>query len=270
MTDRAHWLGLADRVCVVTGAGSGIGAETARRFAVAGARVAVLDRDAAAASAVADEIASSGGRAIALTADVAHADAIATAAARVLRELGPCHVLVNNAAARHRDNLIDIGIGDWNRLIAVNLTGALACTQAFAGQMIATGDGGSIVHVGSILGHNPQAGNGTYSVAKAGLMMMSRVLSLELAQHRVRSNVVSPGFTRTPANEDSYRNTATALVRERLVPVGRVAAPADLADVILFLASDRSGYIDGEDIIVDGGVTNTLMSQVPRFVDPRS
>ena len=94
--------------------------------------------------------------------------------------------------------------------------------------------------------------------------MLSRVLALELAPHRIRSNVVSPGFTRTPANEASYRDPETAAARESRIPLGRVATPAELADVIVFLASDRAGYVTAQDILVDGGVDATLMGVVPR------
>lgn len=258
------WLRLAGQVCVVTGGGNGIGAETARLFASAGALVAVLDRDPDSTAAVAAEIEASGNRAIGVVADTGAAETVKAAADRIQKELGPCRVLVNNAAVRHREALVDISLDAWNRVLGVNLTGALICTQAFAPQMIAAGQGGSIVHVASILGHHPQPESGAYSVSKAGLIMLSRALSLELAQHRIRSNVVSPGFTRTPHTEASYRDPETAAARQRMIPVGRVAAPVDLAHVIAFLASDRSDYIDGQDVLVDGGVGNTLMNMVPR------
>ena len=162
------------------GRGSGTGAETARQFAAAGAWVAVVDRDAESAAAVAADIERKGGRALGVVADVAKADAVAAAAARTHKELGPCRVLVNNAAVRNREVLLDIDLEAWNRVLAVNLTGALVCTQAFAPQMIAAGNGGSIVHVASLLGHHPQIDSGAYSVSKAGLGMLSRVLALEL------------------------------------------------------------------------------------------
>jgi NAD(P)-dependent dehydrogenase (short-subunit alcohol dehydrogenase family) len=258
------WLGLAGEVCVVTGAGSGIGAETARHFASAGALVAILDRDEESAAAVAAEIERMGQRAIGLMADVGRAETVRVAADRIEKELGPCRILVNNAAARHRGALVDISLEAWNQVLAVNLTGALICTQAFTAQMIAAGRGGSIVHVGSILGHHPQFDAGAYCASKAGLGMLSRSLALELAPHRILSNVVSPVFTRTPANESSYRDPETAAARAHLIPAGRVALPADLAQVILMLASDRADYINGEDIAVDGGVGSTLMGRVPR------
>jgi NAD(P)-dependent dehydrogenase (short-subunit alcohol dehydrogenase family) len=258
------WLGLEGRVCVVTGAGSGIGEATAREFAAAGAWVAVVDRDADSAARVAADIERTGGRAIGVSADVARMDAVVAAAARVQTELGPCRVLVNNAAVRSREALLDMSLDAWNAVLAVNVSGALICTQAFAPQMIAAGRGGSIVHVGSILGHHPQIGGGAYSVAKAGLGMLSRMLALELAPHRIRSNVVSPGFTRTPANEASYRDPETAAARQARIPLGHAAEPAELAHVIIFLASDRAGYVTAQDIVVDGGVDSTLMSVVPR------
>jgi len=258
------WLGLEGLVCVVTGAGSGIGAETARQFASAGALVAVVDRAEDSAAKVAAEIERAGGRALAVLADVGRADAVTAAAERIQRELGSCRILVNNAAVRHRELLIDIGLEAWNRVLAVNLTGALACTQTFAAQMIAAGRGGSIVHVASLLGHHPQIDSGAYSVSKAGIIMLSRVFAVELARHGIRSNVVSPGFTRTPANEAAYQDPETLAARELRVPLGRVAAPADMANVITFLASDRANYITAQDVLVDGGVDSTLMIGVPR------
>lgn len=261
------WLGLVGQVCVVTGAGNGIGAETARQFASAGALVAVLDLDGDAASTVAAEIRRSHGRALGLRADVASAESIRVAALEVERELGPCRVLVNNAATRHRQALMQVALESWNQVLAVNLTGALICSQAFVPQMIAAGRGGSLIHVGSILGQHPQVDAAPYSASKAALGMLSRSLALELSAHQIRSNLVSPGFTRTQANEASYRDPETAAARQRLIPAGRAASPADLAQVVMFLASDRASYINGEDIAVDGGVGSTLMSRVPRVGD---
>jgi NAD(P)-dependent dehydrogenase (short-subunit alcohol dehydrogenase family) len=255
----SDWLGLRGRVCVVTGAGSGIGAEAAQELARAGASVAVLDRDGAAAAAVASEIQRNGGHAIDVCADIAEPDSVFDAAKRVEQALGPCHVLVNNAAIRHRQPLMALSLDDWNRVMAVNLTGALVCTQAFAAQMIAAGHGGSLIHVASLIAHFPQSGSGPYCASKAAMITLSSTLTIELAPHRIRSNVVSPGQIRTPASEAVYRDPDVAAARERAVPAGRVGTPADLANTIAFLASDRSSYINAQEIVVDGGIGCTLM-----------
>lgn len=257
------WLDLCGKVCVVTGAGSGIGAQVALELARLGAVVALVDRNAASVQNVGHTINSAGGSSLALTADVSLQSSVSEAANTVLKELGPCRVLVNNAAVRHSDPLAKIGMEAWGTVLGVNLTGSLLCAQAFSSQMISAGQGGSLIHVASLIGHHPQINGGAYSVSKAGMMMMSKVLSLELAEHGIRSNTVSPGFIRTPANERSYQDPEVALARARLVPVGRIGMPQDLANVVCFLASDRSSYINAQDLVVDGGVDSTLMGKVP-------
>lgn len=263
------WLDLAGVVCVVTGGGSGIGAATARELAAHGAAIAVLDRDASAAVAVAGDIERGGGRAIYLAADVTRDDAVAAAAAHVQLQLGACQVLVNCAGlVGYAGPLMDADMTQWARMLAVNVTGALNCAQAFGRQMIDAGQGGSIVNIASICGHMPLAEGGVYSVGKAGLLMLTRMLALELAGHRIRCNSVSPALVRTPATEVAYLDAEVGESRRRMVPLGRVAAAADVANVVAFLASDRSGYVDGQDILVDGGLSQTLMSLIPKPLAP--
>lgn len=264
VSQKAGWLGLEGRVCVVTGAGSGIGAETARLLASEGAWVAVLDRDEDGAVKVAAEITDSGGRAIGVVADVGQAASVAAAAERVQSQLGPCRVLVNNAAIRHRQPLMEMDIDAWNQVLAVNLTGALLCTKSFGAQMIAAGQGGSLIHIASLIATYPQGGSGAYCASKAGMIALSRTLTLELGAHHIRSNVVSPGMVRTPATELSYRDPEVAAARQRLMPMGLVGGTTDLANVIAFLASDRSDYINAQEILVDGGVSGTLMESTKR------
>jgi NAD(P)-dependent dehydrogenase (short-subunit alcohol dehydrogenase family) len=262
-TPAAGWLELQDKVCVVTGAASGIGAEIARQLAAVGARVAVLDRDEKNAIAVAAAIAETGARAIALKCDVTDKAAVDNAAIAVERELGRCNVLVNNAAAIYADALMNIDLAKWNQLMAVNVNGFLLCAQAFGRQMIA-GGGGSMVHIASISGRVPQPFSGPYSVSKAGVKMLSQLLAVELGEHGIRSNVVSPAMVRTPMTEVIYQNPAVLKKREQIVPVGRVSAPADIAEVVLFLASPRSGYVSGQDVLVDGGLSTAWLSLIPR------
>lgn len=255
----SDWLGLSGRVCVVTGAGSGIGAESAHELARAGASVAVMDCNGAAAAEVAADIQRNGGHAIDVCADISEPNSVFAAARRVEQELGPCRVLVNNAAIRHRQPLMELPIEAWNRVLSVNLTGALICTQAFAAQMIAAGQGGSLIHVASLIAHFPQSGSGPYCASKAAMINLSSTLTIELAPHHIRSNVVSPGQIRTPASEVVYRDPDLAAARARAVPSGRAGLPADLANTITFLASDRSSYINAQEIVVDGGIGCTLM-----------
>ncbi|OYD73731.1 UNVERIFIED_ORG: NAD(P)-dependent dehydrogenase (short-subunit alcohol dehydrogenase family) [Burkholderia sp. CF145] len=268
MVGTRAWLGLTGRVCVVTGAGSGIGAETARELAALGASVALLDRDGEAAGAVAMDIERAGGHALGIRVDVSESSAVAAASETVRRHLGECGVLVNNAAlVGYPGPLLQGELGQWNRMIDVNLTGSLICAQEFGKQMVAAG-GGSIVNVTSICGHLPLPGGGAYSVAKAGLIMLTRMLALELAPHGIRCNSVSPGLVRTPATEAAYRDVESAEARTRMVPSGRIAEPADLANAIVFLASERAAYINGEDVLVDGALSKTLMNCIPKPAKP--
>lgn len=265
----ADWLGLRDKVCVVTGAGSGIGEETAKRFAAAGAKVAVVDRDKPAAGRVAAQIAASGGIAVGLAADVADAEAIQEAAAIVAHALGPCRILVNNAGVQYPEALLTMDLAKWKRALDVNLTGALVCSQHFAPHMIGQG-GGSIVHVGSITGSHPRAGAGAYSASKAAIAMLARQLAVELGPHGIRSNTVAPGYIKTPLSARNYQDPAIADARTRMVPLGRIGSTQDVADLILFLASDRASYLTGQEVLADGGLSQVLMSMAPRPAVPVS
>jgi NAD(P)-dependent dehydrogenase (short-subunit alcohol dehydrogenase family) len=172
-------------------------------------------------------------------------------------------VLVNNAATIYAAALMDIELERWNQLMAVNLNGFLLCSQAFGRQMIAAG-GGSMVHIASISGRVPQPYSGPYSISKAGVKMLSQLLAVELGEHRIRSNVVSPAMVRTPLTEGIYQDPSVLKKRESIVPAGRISGPKDIAEVVAFLASPRSGYVNGQDVLVDGGLSTTWLSLIPR------
>ncbi|MBP6895581.1 MAG: SDR family oxidoreductase [Pseudacidovorax sp.] len=258
-----NWLGLTDRVCVVTGAAGGIGTEVARQLLGAGARVALLDLDGAKAARALDTLGAPAGRAIALACDVSREASVQAAAEAVHRQLGPAQVLVNNAGALYAGALLDLPIDRWNQLLAVNLGGYLLCAQQFGRQMREQG-GGAMVHVGSVSGSVPQPFSGAYSVSKAGVAMLSRLLAVELAESRIRSNLVSPAMIRTPMSEGIYAQDAVRTLRERIVPAGRIGTPADIAQAVLFLASDQAAYVNGQEILVDGGLTQTWLGLIPR------
>ncbi|MGE0415615.1 MAG: SDR family NAD(P)-dependent oxidoreductase, partial [Acetobacteraceae bacterium] len=156
-----------------------------------------------------------------------------------------------------------ISVEAWNRVLSVNVTGYFLCAQAFGQGMLAKGKG-AIVQVASIASRFPQGASGAYSVSKTGVVMLSQQIALEWGPQGVRSNVVSPGLVRTPMSEAFYRDNAVAERRANAVPLRRVAGPADIAEVVIYLASERAGYVNGEDICVDGGFGRTLMSTVPR------
>ena len=243
--------GLAGKICVVTGAASGIGRGIAQAFAREGARVVILDRAATEATA--------GG--VALVCDVADPASVALAAEAVAA-MGGCDVLVNNAGMISVGPLATLPLAQWNALLAVNLTGYFLCAQNFGRQM--RGRGGSIIHIASISGSHPQGVSGAYSVSKAGIIMLSRQIAVEWGNDGIRSNVVSPGMVETPMSAPFYATEGVRARREAVIPTGRIGQPQDIADAALFLASPRASYINGEEIVVDGGYTRMLMNLIPR------
>ncbi|WP_428623889.1 SDR family NAD(P)-dependent oxidoreductase [Sedimenticola sp.] len=264
MTTRdTSWLELNDCVAAVTGAGGGIGHATAIALASAGAHVAVLERDGSRAEAVAKELVDAGHSAIGLQCDVRDAQSVKQAAQSVAEQWGRCDVLVNNAGILKPGALSELDIKDWDEMLQVNLRGYLLCSQEF-GHMLRAQECSAIVHVSSISASNPQPFSGAYSPGKAAVSMLSRQLAFEWGPEGVRSNVVSPGLVRTPLSEAFYQDAEVKRKREAIVPVRRIGTPEDMANAALFLASPRAGYINGQEIVVDGGLSQTLMSHVPR------
>ena len=255
--------GLAGRVCVVTGAGSGIGRGIALVLAGAGARVAILDRDPQGGEATRAEIVRAGGEATAIPCDTADAASVAAAAARSAAAFGDCDVLVNNAGVLRPGPLDMLALEEWNTVLAINLTGYFLCAQTFGRQMRARGRG-ALVHIASIAAAHPTAQAGAYSVAKAGVDMLSRQLAVEWGAHGIRSNVVHPGLIRTPMSQSFYDQPGVTERRSAAVPAGRIGAPDDVAQAVLFLASDRAAYISGQALTVDGGFSRMLMGLIPR------
>lgn len=263
MSDRDFdWLDLRGRVCVVTGAGGGLGQAIALGFARAGARLVLLDREAKAMAAIAAEAERCGAEVRALACDVTDPGSVEAAAAQA-RALGPCAVLVNNAALMRPGPLETLPLPEWNALLAVNLTGYFLCAQVFGRQMRERG-GGAIVHVASISGRHPQGFSGAYSVSKAGIVMLSRQLATEWGPAGIRSNVISPGLVVTPLSQSFYDAPGLRERRSAVVPLGRIGMPDDIRDAVLFLASDRAAYVTGDEITVDGGFTRVLMNLIPR------
>ncbi len=257
------WLGLSGRVCVVTGAGSGIGAACAEALATAGAQVALVDRDMAAARRVADALAKRGARSLAVSCDIADENAVAAAADQVRTQLGPVAVLVNNAGLLRAGGLDSVSLAEWNEVLAINLTGYLLCARAFGQDMLAAGRG-SIVHVASVSALHPQTGSGAYSASKAGVLLLSRQLAAEWGPRGVRSNVVCPGMIRTALSTKFYEEPGFEQRRAAATASRRIGEPRDIAEPVLFLSSDRAAYVNGAELVVDGGLGCMLMDMVPR------
>jgi NAD(P)-dependent dehydrogenase (short-subunit alcohol dehydrogenase family) len=239
---------LDGQVAVVTGGASGIGAATARRFAAEGARVAVLDRDADGAKQVATEV---GGKAHAV--DVRDGAAVDDAIAEIVAGVGRIDVLVNNAGVGDLRPLHTVDDKLWHRLIDVNLTGTFNATRAVVPYMLAAG-GGAIVNNASLSGLMPTRNEAAYSAAKAAVIALTKSGALEYGP-AVRVNCVAPGHVRTPLTAvwDEYPD-AFAPIADAL-PLRRIGEADEVAQVILFLASERSSYITGQTIVVDGGAS---------------
>jgi glucose 1-dehydrogenase len=251
----------------VTGGGSGIGRGISIELARNGCRVLVLDLDESGAEETVRLVVDGGGTGVGHRVDTSDAGQVDEAVKRGAAELGPADVLVNNAGIIGRGLLEDIRLEEWARVFAVNVTGYLVCARAFGRSMLERGRG-SVVHVSSICAVHPYAGAGAYSPSKGAVSMLSRQLAVEWAGRGVRSNAVGPGLVRTPMTETSYVDDASRQAREGLVPLGRIGTPQDIADAVVWFASDRSCYVTGQEILVDGGLDQSLLGHVSR-VAPR-
>jgi glucose 1-dehydrogenase len=260
MNPHARWLGLDGRVCVVTGAASGIGLATAQALADVGASVALIDRDGDGARAAAARI---GGAAIGVACDIADEAAVRDAAAQVRRDLGAVYGLVNNAGFLRAGALEDVSLADWNAVLAVNLTGQLLCSREFGRDMLAAGTG-AIVHIASISALHPQTRSGAYSASKAGVLLLNKQLAAEWGPRGVRSNAVCPGMIRTALSSRFYEVPGFEAARAAVTASRRVGEPSDVAEPAVFLLSDRAAYINGTELLVDGGLDCMLMDMVPR------
>ncbi|WP_255988145.1 2,3-dihydro-2,3-dihydroxybenzoate dehydrogenase [Chitinolyticbacter albus] len=251
-----------NQVVLVTGAAQGIGATIAHRFASEGAAVALLDRQAVAVQTVAAELGAQGARTLALAADIAQSSAIDEAIDRIERELGAIDVLVNAAAILRTGNILAYSDEDWDATLAVNAGGVFRVCRA-VGRRMAERRRGAIVTVSSNAASVPRTGMGAYAASKAAVTHFSHCLALELAEHGVRCNVVSPGSTDTPMQralwsgpDGAARTIAGNPEGWKLgIPLARIATPDDIADAALFLASARARHITMHDLRVDGGAT---------------
>ena len=251
-------LGLDGKVVLVTGAASGIGRATAKAFALERATLVLVDRDAEGLRAARDEIVAAGGRATTLALDVTDSAAVDRAHDEVAVEHGRIDVAFNNAGVIEPVAwLHDTPEDSWDRVIAVNLKGVWLCMRAQLRHMFARRDG-VIVNTSSAAGLVGAPGTSPYTTAKHGVIGLTRTAALEYATHGIRVNAVAPGTVETPMMDEFSRQRddpfADAPVRHGH-PNGRLARPEEIADAVLFLASERSTFATGSTLVVDGGYT---------------
>jgi len=249
---------LQDKVAVITGGGGGIGGATCVRFAQEGARVAVLDRNLEAAQGVVRRITADGGAALALECDITSRASVDAAVAQVNGQFGGIGILVNNAGWDVFSPFMKTTPDQWERIIAINLTGALHMHQAVLPGMIGRRQG-RIVNIASDAGRVGSTGEAVYAACKAGLIGFSKTIAREHSRHDITVNVVCPGPTETALFEDYKKGAGNpeklveAFVRS--IPLGRIGRPDDLPGAILFFASDDAAFVTGQVLSVSGGLT---------------
>lgn len=266
MTQSHHhddWLGLTGKVFAVTGAASGIGEAIATSLAQQGADVALLDRNPQGCEALRLKLECYPGRRLAVACDVSREEQIKEAAHSVRSQLGACYGLVNAAGILRPAGLAEISVEQWQTQLDVNLTGYLLCAREFARDM-RDAKRGSIVHIGSISGRIPQPWSGAYSPGKAAVGLLSQQMAVEWGQDGIRSNLVAPGMIETALTAEYYAQPGVRESREAFTASQRIGKPVDIANAVLFLLSDKSGYINGAEIGVDGGLPTMLMGKLPR------
>ena len=248
-------LPLKGRRALVTGASSGIGEAIARRLAAAGASVIIVYRShAAAAQKTVAKIQAIGGAAIALRADMAKERDIKSLFAKVFKKAGPIDILVNSAGMETKRPFLTMPVKDWDRVLSVNLRAVFLCSQLAAQGMVKQ-KRGVIISISSVHAVLPWAGYAHYCVSKGGLEMLMKTMALELAGKGVRVNNVAPGAIATPINDSWLHDAAKRRRALKRIPLHRIGRPEEVADAVLYLASDAASYVTGTTLFIDGGRT---------------
>ena len=249
---------LAGKAAVITGAGRNIGKAMAERFADEGASVVVADNHEGRATAVAEGIRDRGGTAVPVVVDVTDEDAVAAMVRRAVDEFGRLDILVNNVAATINSPILETSLEQYEFCMAVTLRSAFLGIKHGARAMIDAGNGGAILNVGSTSGLRGAKGKFAYAVAKAGVYNLTRSAAVDLAEHGIRVNTLTPTQTGSPVGQDD--DVPDRGIKPGGIPLGRFGLPAEQASAALFLVSDEASFVTGADLACDGG----LLAVFPR------
>jgi 3-oxoacyl-[acyl-carrier protein] reductase len=245
---------IEQKIAIVTGGAGGIGGAIVQRFAYEGAKVAVIDLDGAAASAVAGELSKRGTDAVGIRADVTNKEAVNEMTAAVLARWGRIDILVNVAGGAERKPVVEMTAEDWDRVVDMNLKSTFLCSQAALPTMTKQKHG-KIVNISSIYGFTGNATRSSYSAAKAGIAAFTKSLALEVIHDGINVNAVAPGRVTTPRVRSHYSEEEWAAAAAR-IPMGRMGTPEEIASAVLFLVTEENQYITGQTIHVNGAWLN--------------
>jgi NAD(P)-dependent dehydrogenase (short-subunit alcohol dehydrogenase family) len=250
-------------IAIVTGASRGIGTGIAEELALNGYDLALWARDIDSSNEVAAELMRQHKvRVLTSKCDIRDEKSVAVARDEVKEQLGTPALLVNNAALSRRARLEDLSIEDWDDVVGTNLRGTFVCTQQ-VGQLMLEAGGGSIVNIASTAGLSPQPFFGAYSATKAAIISFTQQVAVEWGPKGVRCNAISPGFVPTATSASVYAIPELKAMRERYVPLRRLGTALEMGRAVVFLASDQASYINGVNLVVDGGFSLMLIERVP-------
>lgn len=254
---------LKDKVAVITGAASGIGKEMALEYAKEGAKVVIADLMLEAATATADEIVKAGGVAMAVAMDVTNEEQVDKGIADAVAAYGGIDILVSNAGIQIISPIVDLTLANWKKMLAIHLDGAFLTTRACMREMVKGGKGGSIIYMGSVHSHEASPLKAPYVAAKHGLIGLAKVVAKEGAKNNIRSNVICPGFVRTPLVDKQIPEQAkelgiseadvikTVMLKETVD--GEFTTTQDVAQVAIFLAAFPTNALTGQSVVVSHG-----------------
>lgn len=259
-----NWLGLEDKVVVVTGAAGGMGQEICREFSKQKAKVVLLDLNVDAASKLAEDLkAEYELENLAIKIDTTNEEAVQSAVDQVVEKFGHVDVLVNTAAMLRGCPLEDLPLDEWKQTLDINLTGYFLVSQRF-GRVMIEQNKGTMVHISTIASKFPETYSAAYSSTKAGVNMLSRQIAAEWGQFGVRSNCIMPCFVKTPLSASFYEDKEVEEGRKRLTASRRIGNTMDIANAVLYLASDRSEYTNGHELAVEGGFAIMMGDMTPK------